>query len=83
MILDTPCAIDGCQAHVDLIKAEFEKDSSNWVHYFNCVAGHHYIQIAGHLLVSPEEFYEIDSNNDDDDDYHQSSLWDDDDSSLD
>lgn len=81
MILDSPCSIDGCKAHVDLVKAEFDNESLNWIHYFNCISGHHYIKIAGHLLVSPEEFYEIDPS-EDTIDYHQPTLFDDDDDAL-
>lgn len=79
MILDHPCDIDGCNGHVDLLKAEFERSSSNWIHYFNCLNGHHYIKVSGQLLVNPEEFYE----HSDGTEFYQPTLFDEEDESGD
>lgn len=80
MILDSPCDIDGCTAHLDLIKADFDSTSLNWIHYYNCLSGHHYIKVSGNLLVNPDEFYESDPPEEEpDEEYYQAQLFDDED----
>lgn len=77
MILDFPCDIDGCSAHIDLVKTELDPESGDWVHYFNCLDGHHYIRVSEELIARVEDIYESRDEQEDDINYEQLSFFDD------